>query len=328
MLKFSSKITGDDYNMLVKDTPASKKKVVMFANALFLPVILWFLTGYGMATQIFHMSMTHGLIAGAVAGFIVFLIDRSIILAECCGTIGYIRIVLGLFVASIGSVIIDEIVFKEDIDHHLAQTLEAKVDAERAKVEADYGARIGEAQLKSETAFQDWKQGVQDVKNESDGSYGTGKYGNGKVTALKNALADKQYVEYQTRNSDLENLQKLSSAEMDSVEKRVRASFGEGMLLTRVNATFELVFSDWAMGIMYFIFTGLLMVVEFLVVILKMKHPESNYDRKVKMIEQMGAARMNKIAAADQRWYDGGQNQPKVARTNAILAKNSPAFLN
>lgn len=328
MLKFSSKITGDDYNMLANDTPASKKKVVMFANALFLPVILWFLTGYGMATQIFHMSMTHGLIAGAVAGFIVFLIDRSIILAECCGTISYIRIVLGLFVASIGSVIIDEIAFKEDIDHHLAQTLEAKIDAERAKVEADYRVRIGEAQLKSDIAFQDWKQGVQDVKNESDGSYGTGKYGTGKVTALKNALADKQYLEYQSRNSDLVNLQLATDAEKDSAEQRIRASFGEGMLLNRIKATFELVFSDWAMGIMYFIFTGLLMMVEFLVVILKMKHPESNYDRKVKMIEQIGAARMNKIAAADQRWYDGGHALPSSQKLNNSLKINPPTYLN
>ncbi|MBK7970962.1 MAG: DUF4407 domain-containing protein [Bacteroidetes bacterium] len=328
MLKFSSKITGDDYNMLVNDTPASKKKVVMFANALFLPVILWFLTGYGMATQIFQMSMTHGLIAGAVAGFIVFLIDRSIILAECCGTISFVRILLGFFVASIGSIIIDEIVFKEDIDHHLAQTLDVKVDSERAKVEADYEARLTEAKQKSDIAFHDWKKGVQDVKNESDGSYGTGKYGNGKVTALKNALADKQYLEYQSRNSDLENLQLATDAEKDSAEQRIRASFGEGMLLNRIKATFELVFSDWAMGILYFIFTGLLMMVEFLVVILKMKHPKSNYDRKVKMIEQIGAARINKIASQDQIWFEGGGNHPKVVQTRSILDKIPPAFLN
>lgn len=328
MLKFSSKITGDDYNMLVNDTPASKKKVVMFANALFLPVILWFLTGYGMATQIFHMSMTHGLISGTVAGFIVFLIDRSIILAECCGAISYVRILLGFFVASIGSVIIDEIVFKEDIDHHLAQTLEAKVDAERAKVEADYASRLTEVKQNSDIAFQDWKQGVQDVKNESDGSYGTGKYGNGKVTALKNALADKQYLEYQSRNSELVNLQLATDAEKDAAEKRIRASFGEGMLLNRIKATYELVFSDWAMGIMYFIFTGLLMLVEFLIVILKINQPESNYDRRLKMIERMGADRMNKLAAADQRWYDGGNVQPKVVQTKLILDKNPPAFLN
>ena len=325
MLKFFSKITGDDYNMLVNDTPASKKKVVMFANALFLPVILWFLTGYGMATQIFYMSMIHGLIAGAVAGFIVFLIDRSIILAECCGTISYVRILLGFFVATIGSVIIDEIVFKEDIDHHLAQTLEAKIDAERAKVENDYTSRLTEAKQKSDIAFRDWKQGIKDVKNESDGSYGTGKYGNGKVTALKNALADKQYLEYQTRNSDLVNLQLATDAEKDAAEKRIRASFGEGMLLNRIKATFELVFSDWAMGIMYFIFTSLLMLVEFLIVILKMNQPESNYDRKLKMIERMGADRMLKLAAADQRWYDGGNVAQKI---NNTLKINPPTFFN
>ncbi|HEX5001545.1 MAG TPA: DUF4407 domain-containing protein [Bacteroidia bacterium] len=328
MLKFSSKITGDDYNMLVNDTPTSKKKVMMFANALFLPVILWFLTGYGMATQIFHMSAFNGIIAGSIAGFVVFLIDRSIILADCCGTISVIRLLLGFFVATIGSVIIDEIVFKEDIDHHLAQTLEVKVDAERKKVESDFAARIVEAQQKSDVAFQDWQRGVQDVKAESDGTYGTGKYGSGKVTALKSLLADKQYAEFQNRNADMVKLQQLSDSEKDSSEQLVRASFGEGMLLNRIKATFELVFSDWAMGIMYFIFTGLLMMVEFLVVLLKMKHPESNYDRKVKMIEKIGEARMKKIAAADQRWYDGGQSLPGTQKLTNHLRINPPTFLN
>jgi hypothetical protein len=169
---------------------------------------------------------------------------------------------------------------------------------------------------------------VQDVKAESDGSYGTGKYGSGKVTALKSALADKQYEEYQNRNAEMVKLQQLSDSEKDSAEQRVRASFGEGMLLNRIKATFELVFSDLAMGIMYFIFTGLLMMVEFLVVLLKMKHPESNYDRKVKMIEKIGAARMQKIGAQDQIWFDGGYIHPKILSTRVNLKGNPPTFMN
>lgn len=39
MLKFFTKITGDDYNMLLNDTPSSRKKVVLFANILFVPVL-------------------------------------------------------------------------------------------------------------------------------------------------------------------------------------------------------------------------------------------------------------------------------------------------
>ncbi len=56
MLKFYCFITGDDYKLLMTDTPESKKKVSALATVIFIPVIIWIVTGYLMVETVLRGS--------------------------------------------------------------------------------------------------------------------------------------------------------------------------------------------------------------------------------------------------------------------------------
>ena len=66
MLKLFCLITGDNYQMVMNETPNSRKKVSVMATVLFIPVILWFINGYFLVDEILEGSFYNALLAGAI----------------------------------------------------------------------------------------------------------------------------------------------------------------------------------------------------------------------------------------------------------------------
>ena len=57
MLKFACTITGDDYQMLKSETTPSRKKVTALAMAVFVPTLMWFMTGFLMVYAVFEKPL-------------------------------------------------------------------------------------------------------------------------------------------------------------------------------------------------------------------------------------------------------------------------------
>ncbi|MBK7573345.1 MAG: DUF4407 domain-containing protein [Bacteroidetes bacterium] len=302
MLKFFTKITGDDYNMLLNDTPSSRKKVVLFANILFVPVLLWFFSAYALATRIFGTSQLGGLFIGIMAASFIFLIERAILMSNGNRWIAAFRIVMGLCIASIGSIVVDEAIFHSDIERQLHINKETYIQTEKAKIQREYNAKLLTLQSVREEKGKAWQVALQEVSKESDGSGGSKLRGSGEIAKLKKELANDQLGDYQQARNDFTMLQEEMQIKLEKLEEKVNASYNGSMLLNRIKAMFDLVIAEKTMLFTYIIFTLLIWCIEFLVVLMKLNHVETNYERKLQLIEQIGEKRMSKIGNKDNNW--------------------------
>ncbi|MGV8964285.1 MAG: DUF4407 domain-containing protein [Candidatus Saccharimonadaceae bacterium] len=322
-------ITGEDYNLLKTDTPQSRKKVNALATVLYIPVIVWIAIGYLMVSQMFPGSKLPALISAAVFGLLIFLIEKNIIMAHSSRAIYFFRIALGCVIALLGAICLDEAAFKEDINQQLSEINIKKIDAGISEVVKLNTAVISIKQKDLDKKYVVWQEALNDAKKEADGSGGSGRKGVHAIARMKLRAADVCLTDYEKTKKELEALNAKQDAEKIEAKENVRSSFREGALLNRIKALFQLVFSDLAMGIVYFLITAFLFFLEFMVVFLKNAWPLTNYDRRLELIEEIGHKRMEKISKNGSNHFEPGTVNPafRLAR-NAIQNNSSTSLFN
>src|SRR5436309_6337710 len=137
MLRIYCLLTGDDYEMVKNDTPASNRKIALLATCLFVPVIMWFINGVLLVHKVLLASFFTAIGAGIVVAFTIFLIERAVIMSNGKKLIPVFRVCLGLMVALLGSISLDEVVFKSDVDQQVAKKKEAMIQAVAADFRRD-----------------------------------------------------------------------------------------------------------------------------------------------------------------------------------------------
>lgn len=326
MLKLSCAITGDDYQMVSKDTPISKKKISLMAMCLFVPMLLWFINGYLLVTEVLSGSHWIGLLTGFITALLIFIIERSVIMSQGGGWIAFFRLTLGLLIAVLGSISLDEVIFKSDIDHQVFKNRNTFVQQELQELEDMTGPKIGALRAAMDTKYGIWQETLIAVQKEADGSGGSGKRGVDGITRIKQQIASQQQGDYEQAKQQWQvETRRLDQAKKD-LATNAGSSFSDHSLLIRIKAMFDLVREDGFMLGIYILFTTFLFFMEFLVVIIKMCYPETNYERKLKMIEKIGKERMTKIMEKDTLLYDGGRVQPQVGRAHKILTSTTPSI--
>lgn len=328
MLRIACFFTGDNYILVASDTPASKKKIVAMATAMMVPVMIWLFNGFMLAFEILESSLASAILTGIVCSSIVFLIEKLIVMANGNGWLTFIRICIGTIVGILGSMAIDEVVFKNDIDISVASLKESGIaDAKKVTMEqymilneySKLNRNIAEAKINFDNA-------EATAIAEADGTNGSKSRGVGNVTRLKNKKAEQ-------RKSDLDKLmthQQKLNIDKDIIVNQAGINsmnaFKGNALLIRIKALFNLVVKDPYMLFVYIFFTALMFFFEFLVVILKLTWKKTNYERKMEMIEIIGQKRIEFLLNNNSPLNDPGNFSPHLADARQSLRKNSSIY--
>ena len=128
-LKFGCFLTGYNYDILKGLSEIAAKSVKRYTSALLIVCILWTFIGYTFTSRYLHGSLI-GCCAGAVIMVIIVIqIERQIILSVNPGPLLYFaRGTIAVMMAIIGSVIIDQIILKEDIELEKISFIQARVN--------------------------------------------------------------------------------------------------------------------------------------------------------------------------------------------------------
>lgn len=130
-IRFGCFLIGYNYQIISNSSEIAAKAVKRYSSALMIVCILWAFIGY-----IFTNRYMHGGILGSVFGSVLFVIiiiqiERQIILSiEPSNWLFVIRGVLAVMMAILGSIIIDQIIFKDDIELEKKEFNEARVKKE------------------------------------------------------------------------------------------------------------------------------------------------------------------------------------------------------
>ncbi len=327
MQKLFCLITGDDYEMLKQDTPASRKKVALLACSLMIPVLIWFFITFLMAKTVLHHSSHTAVLAAVVFAAVVFFIEKCIIMADGSRRLAAFRIGLGCVTALLGALCMDEVFFQGDIDRQLAKNNETEIQEAMRKLESAYQPEFGRTDDEIALKYRVWQQSLADVKAEADGSGGSGRSGVHAITKLKRQIAAQHESEYEKTKAELMTLQQKLDNEKKLAAANLAATFNDHSLLLRIKALFNLVASDYYMLAIYIIFTLFFFFLEFLVVILKMCSKETNYERRVRLIEEIGEKRMT-LLGQSEAMYDMGLYHPVGEEARATLRKPPHSLFN
>jgi hypothetical protein len=122
-------LTGWNRHILKSCSEASYKHLKKYSAALFILIILWAFTGYCFADRYLHSPWWGCVISSAIFVAVVIQVERQIILTvgHTPGIIGF-RVFIAVIMSLLGSSIIDQIIFADDIDKKMIEITDRKVE--------------------------------------------------------------------------------------------------------------------------------------------------------------------------------------------------------
>lgn len=127
-IRFGCFLTGHNYGIVMNSSEATAKSVKRYTAALLIVCLLWAFIGYT-----FTERYLHGGIVGSAGGALVMMvivvqIERQIILTvHANAKLYWARAIIAGMMALIGSVIIDQTIFKQDIELEQITRLESRI---------------------------------------------------------------------------------------------------------------------------------------------------------------------------------------------------------
>ena len=292
MTKLSCIILGENYPMLMKSTPNSRMKVNVLALALLTPTLLWAVTGFLLASEIKGFGFGKSMFIAAFMSALVFILESLIVRTPRNKTVKCLRITLGLFMALTGSFILDEWLFKEDIDRQLSILKSTKKTEETARIKESLAAQLAEASEEVQVRYTDWQNALENATREADGTGGSGNKGVSGITRMKMQVADQKKQEYQHALNVKEEINLSLDEKLTGMENELDETWQDPSLLTRMQAMFSLVFSNRAMLAVWVLITGILFILEFMVVILKSSWDDTPYEKQKQVLDELYLKRL------------------------------------
>lgn len=143
-LKFGCFLTGYNYNLIKNSSEASVMSVKKYLSALIIVGILWVFIGFSFSQRYIHTEFWGSLIVALIMLIIVIQIERQIILSTGRNNMALIfRSVIAVVMAVVGSVIIDQVIFKEDIEKQKISNVQSEVNSILSTKTAQLDAEIG-----------------------------------------------------------------------------------------------------------------------------------------------------------------------------------------
>lgn len=328
MLKFYSLLIGENPAYTASFQPSSKRKIALYANCMLVPILLWFINGYLMVKNVLGGGMLVAILTAIFMAFIVFLIERAVIMSNGSKSIAMFRVLLGFIIAALGSICMDEVVFKHDIDNQIGEYRKIAVEtAVKAKMQ-EFDNQIAKQQALVAQKSGLWSESLKDVKKEADGEGGTRKRGVGIITNLKLDIAGQQERDYHTENDKLQSMIASMTTEKKQAALKAEEDFKEEALLIRIKALFELISKDKFMLGVYILFTTLLFLIEFLVVIIKMGSKKSIDEELEEARIELLRTKTRKTISRANVLYDVEQYIPSVNKANILMKQNPSSIFN
>lgn len=128
-IKFGCFLTGYKYGILIGCSEIAQRAVKRYTSALIIICILWAFIGYSFVSKYLMGEWYLSLLGAGLFILIILQVERQIIMADAKGKAKYwIRGLIAAIMAIIGSIVIDQIIFREDIAHREVMELNTEVD--------------------------------------------------------------------------------------------------------------------------------------------------------------------------------------------------------
>jgi hypothetical protein len=289
-LKLVCFIAGYPYAILKNYDAYSQRKIGVLAISMMFPVGIYALDGWLVSRNICHASVGEAIIASLIAAFFIFLLEKAIVMTKVTRGLSAFRIAVACGLSFIGAIGLMIDLFHQDVDHQITVELQkqskdyAKTVAENHQKETlrlDSLQKIYQAQYKK---FADLA--AAEAKGTTTSKPGVGSIA--RYYVQQRDFTELNYLRPLRAQSD--SLDRVMAAEVNAEAKKQEGNVG---LMARVQALFTFAFST-ALGILlFFVFFGVLIGLELMVLALKNGMRTSAYERDEDDYNHMHEQRSN-----------------------------------
>jgi hypothetical protein len=258
---YLSTVVGIDPRRANKLHLSTRQRVTAFGLAIHIPVAVWALTGFVIASQIFNQPIGRSAaIAGMCAGMI-YLVERLVIESPTSRWLSAFRLVIGLVVAILGATAVDLVLF----DREVAQQL--KADGEQ-RIRLEFDSRLSQAEQALAERKRDWLQAQEAANCEANGTCGTRRASVGPVYRGLVRQADTLRADYTQADKAVVDL-RLSREEALKAWSESDTAVNDAGLLARVKALHDYILGDAVALAAWGLFFVLMVLLEMMVVFAK-----------------------------------------------------------
>ncbi len=325
-IKIGCFLTGYNYTILKNCSEVSKKAVKKYTAAMVIMCLLWGIIGFSFASRYLHAGLEVSIASSLVFIIIIIQIERQIIMQTHKNNyLQLFRGIIAVMMAIIGSIIIDQIIFKDDIELEKEQFI-------NNKVEKIYPSRANIRQkqidqLKAQLFEKDSQRIVLNIdiqKNAvinatttqispmpetySETDPATGKtitrtrYVN-KPTTVRSQIPNPNIALLAPLDSQINSLQRLILSQGDSlsylrvsIERTLKEKTG---FLDELNIMFSLLRKSTPALIVYLIWFFLLLGLEFFILMNKRHEKSTDYDAMIAHQMAMHVKKLNILSGAE-----------------------------
>ncbi len=192
--------TGHDRNHGLARFQSVRNRRIALRCAFQLPVIIWAVSTYALARQVFDVGVVGSLAASAAVGYVVAVVETMLVASPRSAWLFVARLILTLVMSILGATALDIALFEKDIAAQIRASAEA---AYAKKREPEVTALLKQVEQKKT----DWQKALDKANDEAQcrGS-GSGRCGLGKIAAELLTQAGIKREDYQQAEQALQTL--------------------------------------------------------------------------------------------------------------------------
>lgn len=272
-------VVGEQPARAARFHPSTLRRTKAFGIAIHIPVLLWAVTGFVIASQIFKQD---DVLSSAVAFFcagLIYLVERLVLATPKVWFVNLARVLIGFVIAVLGASTVDLVIFDREVTQQLLQTGENRLRAEH-----DHLAEIQKQIVEQKKA--DWVK-AQDAANcEANGTCGSMLRSVGPVYRELARQARQSRADYMTAQEQLARLNEKKEQAIEQFRTAPQVLDKAG-LLARVEALHEYTRNNTAAFVAWVLFFTLVLFFELMVVLSKLVFGETVDDELDRIREQI-----------------------------------------
>ena len=279
MSSYLCRVVGETPQRAARFHISTVRRTTTFAIAIHIPVLIWALTGFVIASEIFHLSPMFAVCTAIVCSGLVYLVERIVLATPKVWFVNLSRLVIGLVISILGASTVDLVIFDREIVGQLQRDGESRLLAEHDAKMQDLSKVL--TQKKDE-----WLK-AQDAANcEANGTCGSKVRSVGPVYRELARQSELLRRDYTATQDHLAALSDRKTQALTTWRANLPSADTAG-LLARVQALHAYTMSNTAALVAWSLFFILVLFLEMMVVLSKLVFGETVDDELDRMREKI-----------------------------------------
>lgn len=272
-------VVGESPERASRFHASTVRRTKAFAIAIHIPVFLWAIFGYLIASQIFYFADEAAAMVGGLSALLIYMIERLVLATPKGVLVNIARIFIGLVISILGASTVDLIIFDREIQEQLNRTAADNLVSE-------HDAKIAlQTQLVAQKK-EDWFKAQEAANCEANGTCGSNIRSIGPVYRELARQAEFLRQQYLAAQTSLDTLN-VNKNEALTAWRASPPSTAEAGLLARVQALHDYTMKNTAALVAWALFFMLVLFFELMVVFSKLVFGETVDDELDRIREQI-----------------------------------------